>query len=182
MGRCTAEKDSIKKLLSNTNKFIYFFKARNGGKVDKMRRSTTKEVKEIIKNYIMSNFEDIKGDYINKDGKAYSADLEIMETVNSANYREVCNAILTIFKAEKLTHDNRYKAGRISKQDLFIEWCSGLCSAIDTSYYYNVCAVDLLGNWLDQTEAEKNKFSESEAEYRISSLIYRELLAHATAF
>ncbi len=53
---------------------------------------------------------------------------------------------------------------------------------IDTSYYYNICAVDWLGEWLDQTEAEKSKFSEHEAEIRISNLIYRELMAHATAF
>lgn len=136
-----------------------------------MRRSTTKEVKEIIKKYIVEHFEAVKDDY-NED----------VASVDTSNYSAVCDAILSNFKTEKLVNDNRYKAGRISRQDIFVEWCSGLCHILNTSYYYSSSAVDLLGSWLEQTESEKNKYTETEAEYRISSLLYRELLQHSNKF
>lgn len=141
-----------------------------------MIRSTSKEVKEAVKTYIMDHFEDALCNYLDKNGKVHSNDLQMLETVNINNYKEVCTAIFEIFKAEKITKDQRYKAGRISMQDLFIDWCYGLCSAIDTSYCYNVSALDLLGNWLHQNEYEKSQYSESEAEIKISSIIYREIM------
>lgn len=141
-----------------------------------MIRSTSKEVKEAVKAYIMDHFKDALCNYLDQNGKAYTNDLQVLEAVNTSDYKEVCTAIFEIFKAEKLAHDLRYKAGRISRQDIFIEWCSGLCSAIDTSYYYNVSALDLLGNWLHQNEYEKSQFSECEAERKISCIIYREIM------
>lgn len=147
-----------------------------------MIKSNSKEVKEAVKKYIMDNFKDILSDYLDKNGKAYNNELSILETVNTNNYKEVCTAIYHIFKAEKLNNDCMYKAGKATKQDMFIEWCSGLCSAINTNYYYNVCAVDLLGEWLHETEQEKSKFSEDAAAKMITLIIYRELTQQTKIF
>ncbi len=141
-----------------------------------MRKSNSKEVKAIVKNYIMSHFEY----YMACERGYFSGDLERINFVNVEDYTEVCNSILTIFWAEKLKHDNRFNAGRASRYDLFVDWVSGLCSAIDSDYYYNVSAVDLLGEWLDETESEKARFDESQAEEMITKLLWRELNSHAT--
>ena len=88
-------------------------------------------------------------------------------------------AVLDVFYQEKVKHDKAYNAGRVSKYTLFEEWVSGLCSALPSDYYYNVSAVDLLGGWLDQTDDEKSKYSEDQAERMITKLLYRELTKHA---
>lgn len=141
-----------------------------------MRKTNGKEVKEVIKNYIMEHFKD----YMDDNRGHFSGDLEHLNNTDTNNYTEVCNAILTVFWAEKLKYDNRFRAELSSRYDMFIDWCSGLCSALDTDYYYNVSAVDLLGGWLDETESEKAKFDESKAEGMITRLLWRELNANAT--
>ena len=145
-----------------------------------MLQTNSKEVKATIKNYIMDNFRDAFGEYFDENGRAYCDDLQTIANTDLDNYTEVCNAIMVIFWAEKLKHDNRFKAGRASRQELFIDWVSGLCAPIDSNYYYNVCAVDLLGAWLDETEEEKARYSEADAEKLITNLLWRELTANAT--
>lgn len=142
-----------------------------------MKRTNSKELKETIKNFIMDHF----CNCYYPDNKGYfSGDIANLNNIDTTNYSEVCNAILTIFFDEKLKRDNRYNAGRVTRYSLFVDWCSGLCSALPTEYYYNVCAVDLLGGWLDQTESEKAKYTESQAEEKITALLYRELTSNAT--
>lgn len=141
-----------------------------------MRRTNSKEVKGIIKSYIMNHF----SDYMARERGYFSGDLERINSVDVEDYTEVCNSILTIFWAEKLKHDNRFRSGRVARYDLFVDWVSGLCSAIDSDYYYNVSAVDLLGKWLDETESEKARFDECQAEEMITKLLWRELNSHAT--
>ena len=145
-----------------------------------MLKTNSKEVKATIKNYIMDNFRDIYGDYIDQNGRAYSSDLQTIVNTDLDDYTAVCNAILVIFWVENCKYDNRFNAGRVSRKELFIEWVSGLCSAIDSNYYYNVSAVDLLGAWLDETEEKKARYSEADAEKLITNLIWRELNANAT--
>ena len=141
-----------------------------------MLRTNSKEVKETIKSYIMNHFEY----YIEDNRGQFSGDLERINNVDATNYTEVCNSILTIFWAEKLKYDNRFKAGRVSRYDMFQDWVSGLCSALDSDYYYNVSAVDLLGEWLEESESEKAKYAERKAEETITRLLWRELNANAT--
>ena len=57
----------------------------------------------------------------------------------------------------------------------FTDWCQGLPSVLDTCYYYNRSAVDDLGRILEETAEEKARFTEPEAERRLTWLIYREL-------
>ena len=141
-----------------------------------MLRTNSKEVKETIKNYIMDHFKY----YMDDNRGHFSGDLERINSANIDKYEDVCNSILTIFWAEKLKYDNRFNAGRASRFDLFVDWVSGLCSALDSDYYYNVSAVDLLGEWLKETESEKTKYDERKAEETITRLLWRELNANAT--
>ena len=54
-------------------------------------------------------------------------------------------------------------------------WCQGLPSVIDTCYYYNRSAVEDLGDILEETEEERNRYTEQDAERLLSCLIYREI-------
>lgn len=65
----------------------------------------------------------------------------------------------------------RYK----SSFEMFRDWAQGLPTAFNTLYYYNVSAVDLLADWLNETDSEKARFTEEQAEERITALLFREL-------
>jgi hypothetical protein len=139
-----------------------------------MIKSNSKQAKQAIRNYIVEHF----------DGTNYSPDFDYIAQAQADNtagrltidiFSMVAHAIAATFYSEKCRYDNRYKAGKISRFDLFADWCSGLPSILDTCYYYNRSAVDDLAGILQETEAEKAKFSESEAEKRLTWLIYREI-------
>ena len=66
-------------------------------------------------------------------------------------------------------HHNEFNA--------FLDWCSGLPSVLDTCYYYNRSAVEDLAIILEETETEKSKFTENEAETRLTQLIYKTIKA-----
>ena len=117
-----------------------------------MLRSNSKAVVAKIRQYIVDG---INPDYL---GLAEEPD-----------FPTACKLILNACEDEK-----RYNRSR-SGFDTFKDWAQGLPSAFNTCYYYNVSAVDLLADWLEETESEKAKYSESEAEEMITRLIYREL-------
>lgn len=119
-----------------------------------MLRTNTKKAKENIKNYIIENF----------DCSGY--DIETPET-----YKDICKTIYDTFYSEKVKYDNR----KMPIYEIFKEWCSGLPSILDTCYYYNRSAVEDLKNILEETEEEAKKFTEEQAEERLTYLLYREI-------
>lgn len=76
--------------------------------------------------------------------------------------------------------DNRNKYRPRNYQEAFEEYAAGLPAIIDTCYYYNVSAVDLLGDILEETAEEREKYSECQAEKMLSYLIYCEIYKAAT--
>lgn len=106
-----------------------------------------------IKKVIMDSYESAE--------EYYTFDGGTMKT----EYNDICKDIMNMFYIEKLQFDNRYKAGRISKADLFMDWMHGLPSAFPVSndIFLN-SAVDFLGDLLDETETEKEKFTDEQAE------------------
>ena len=62
-----------------------------------------------------------------------------------------------------------------NEQEAFIGWLQGLPSIIDASYYYNISAVETLGDILEETKEEKARFSETQAESLLSYMIYRRI-------
>ena len=131
-----------------------------------MLKSNSKEVKKAVRKYIMDAFNPC--DYAELSG------------VDRENFSEVSTAILATFYEEK-KHDYSFKSGRCSLFDLFRDWCSGLAQIIGGCWYYNENPVDLVGDWMQETEEEKNRFSVSDAERMIDYLIFRELTAAADA-
>lgn len=117
-----------------------------------MLKTNSKKVIEKVRKYII-------------DG----VDHEYFEIEADPDFNTACKLILTACENEK-----RYSRSR-SGFETFKDWAQGLPSAFNTMYYYNVSAVDMLGAWLEETESEKAKYSECEAEEMITKLIYREL-------
>ena len=125
-----------------------------------MRRTTTKEVKAIIKAFVMENY----------DGTGYDEGTPEAEAQTFEEKARVILADVKRVKGYEVRRHNDY-----TWQMAFADWCAGLPSLLDTSIYYCGSAVDLLGEWLDETEEEKAKYSETEAETMIDSLLYREI-------
>lgn len=130
-----------------------------------MLRTNCKKVMETIKAYVMENY----------DGSNYDAGTPEAE---AKTFEEMARVILADVKRVE-----GYKVARrwsLSWQDAFCDWSKGLPSLLDTCYHYNVNAVDLLGEWLEETEEEKAKYTEEQAETLLDKLIYRELLRVAS--
>lgn len=88
-------------------------------------------------------------------------------------FEEVATAIYNDFLR---WYNAGYTAQRYRNiQAAFCDWAAGLPSIIDTSYYYNVSAVELLGDICEETPAERAKYSEEQAENYLSYLIYSEI-------
>lgn len=127
-----------------------------------MLKTNSKKATENIKNYIVNHF-----DFTNYDDGT---------TAEPATFDDIAKFILKTFRDEKyLTRaDFRYYHG--NEAEAFADWAAGLPSVFDTCYYYNRSAVDDLGEILEETEAEKAKYTESEAEKLLTYLIYKTLL------
>lgn len=125
-----------------------------------MLKTNTKKARENLRGYIINNF----------DPSNYDLD-SIPET-----WDEIAACILETFREEKYYTLEYMKKAGISEQQAFTEWASGLPSILDTCYFYNRSAVDDLGEILEETQEERNKHSEHDAEICLTHLIYRELL------
>lgn len=120
--------------------------------------TNTKRAKENIKNYIKDHF------------TPDNYDIEMPDT-----FEDIAKIIYADFVRTSYYNRSYAMAHRISEQTLFVEWCSGLPGVLDTCYYYNRSAVDDLGTVLEETEEEKAKYTESQAEQMLTYLIYREI-------
>lgn len=125
-----------------------------------MLRTNSKKARENIRAYIVEHF----------DPTGYDVDQ------NPGTFEEVAKIILDTFAHEKpYSTKYMYRAG-LSDEKVFADWCAGLPSILDTCYYYNRSAVEDLGNILEETESEKAKYTETEAEKYLTHLIYKELI------
>lgn len=127
-----------------------------------MLKTNSKKAKENIKNYIIDHF---------------NCDSYIGYTIETApeKWEDIATFILNTFKSEKYSKIQDFKYYHYNEYAAFIDWCSGLPSVLDTCYYYNRSAVNDLSMILEETETEKSKYTESQAEERLTYLIYREL-------
>lgn len=83
---------------------------------------------------------------------------------------ECMGIIYNVFVREK--YSTPYERSQ-NEQATFIEWLQWLPSIIDASYYYNVSAVETLGDILEETKEERAKYSETQAESLLSYMIYK---------
>ena len=119
-----------------------------------MLKTNSKKARENVRAYILRGY----------DPSSYH------EAPDNPTFAQVAADVWATFTSEK-----SYALQRYNVQEVFTDWCSGLPSIIDTCYYYNRSAVDDLGAILEETEEDKSRFSESEAERFLSYLIFREI-------
>lgn len=134
-----------------------------------MLRTTNKKVKATIKNYInesVANWADDNFNYLTID------EFEELKT-----YEGQCNLIIDKFLNEMVKSNKNAKY--YSYYDLFVKWCEGQPSALETGYYLH-SAKSLLAEWLEETEEEANKYTEQQAESLITRLLWREITKHAS--
>lgn len=125
-----------------------------------MLKTNSKAVREKIRAWIMNN----------TTFEGYDE----LQNVDTNNFSEVARALLDTCEKEK------FYCVYPNQTEMLIDWFQGLPSVIDTAHYiYHCNAVNLLGGWLEETETEKARFSESQAENMINRLIIRELLKGA---
>ena len=128
-----------------------------------MLRVNCKKAVENIKRYITDNF----------DCSEYS---EIKEPTT---FDAIAETIYTVFHSEKryiLKPVWALKMDDMTEYEIFRDWCQGLPSILDTCYYWNRSAIKDLGEILEETEEERNRFSESQSEEKLTQLIWREIV------
>lgn len=123
-----------------------------------MLKTNSKKAAENIRNYIMDNF--TPENYTDNPPQ---------------EFEQIAAFILDCFRSEKyyLPEDFRYYHN--DEKAAFADWCAGLPSVLDCCYFYNRSAVDDLGAILEETNEEKARFTEAQAEKMLTVLIYREL-------
>lgn len=142
-----------------------------------MIRSNSKKAMENIRKYII-DYSDFSG-YTLKD--CYFANLEdLKEGAGLEIFPEIAKGIYSIFKAEYLNNDYRFRRGTHSIQELFSDYCAGLPSVIDTCYYYNSDPIDIIADILEMTPEEKENYSNKHQDdlkncQYLDYLIFREI-------
>lgn len=125
-----------------------------------MLKTNSKQARENIKKYIIDNF----------DCSNYETEHE------PKTFNEIAAFVLECFRSEKYSDKSDYCYYKNNEYAAFADWCAGLPSVLDTCYFYNRSAVDDLAEILEESDSEKARFTERQAENRLTSLIYRELL------
>lgn len=120
-----------------------------------MLRTNSKKARENVRNYIIAHF----------DGENYENGAQ----VDTNDFKAVSAFIMEVFESEKPRNNG-------IKQDIFVEWCAGLPTVLDTCYYYNRSAVDDLAIILEETDSEKARYTEAQAQNYLTYLIYSEII------
>lgn len=121
-----------------------------------MLRTNSKIVKNRIRNYVLNSIND-------EWGADYNGVI---------SYAEARTLITDDFTARAY---NSPWERRQNRQDAFVGFLQGLPYDF-TDYYNDRCAVDLLGDMLEETEEERNRYSEEQAEEMLSRMIFREFI------
>ena len=128
-----------------------------------MLKTNSKQAIMNIRNYIkdIDNLE------------AYETDetMKLYNTDSKSRYQK----ILLYFEQEQFS-GNQVRYYNYNRYEAFKNWAAGLPSILNTAdYYYCNSAINVLGDILQETEQERNKYTEQQAEDLLTWLIYREL-------
>ena len=123
-----------------------------------MLKTNNKKARENARNYIIAGF--------TPEGYTDNPPQE---------FPEIARFILATFRNEKYHLPQDFRFYHNNEFAAFADWCAGLAGVLDTCYYYNRSAVDDLGAILEETDKEKARYTEEQAEKTLTTLIYREL-------
>lgn len=123
-----------------------------------MLRTNSKKAIENIKNFVMkeTSFEGLGYEGIKKDPETFS---------------EMGRLVWSVYFAEVGKWNNHREPLQVN----FKNWLAGLPSCGLGDFFCKYSAVDLLGDILEETEEEKARYTEEQAETTLSYLIYREI-------
>lgn len=124
-------------------------------------RSTTKEARASIRNYILDHY--TPAGYDNEPAEGCK------------DFATVARFIYSVYQSEEYYSTQYMLAKGMRDEEVFTEWCRGLPSILDTCYYYSRSAVDDVKAILHQTDAEARRYTERDAEAYLTHLIYREI-------
>ena len=132
-----------------------------------MLKTNSKKAIENIKQYIM----DCTDSYFD-DAAQWAVENNENFNYKKDSFPDRAAFILECMKEEKGWMFDTYK--QISFYEVFEDWGRGLaCGGL---FDFLLCrAVDELGAILEESEQEKNKFTQEQAEKRLFSLLYREI-------
>lgn len=147
-----------------------------------MLKTNSKEVRKAVEDkiiedtldYVMESFQYIKE---NPTNNGYTKDVQDLivsvynefQTISDKKEKEMKSLCKQLIIAKCKAEKGEFNA------KAFEEWCSGLPSIINCDYYVACKAKRLVQLWLDETDEEMNKYSESQAGKLITSLMYREI-------
>lgn len=120
-----------------------------------MLRTNSKKVKEAIRAWVVAHYSPENYGYEETD-----------------DFKEAAQRIFDAYYEEYIKHSKR----DVVCERSFVSWMQGLPSLLDTNFYYS-CAVDIVGDILEQTEGERNKYDEMQAEALMAHLVAREIFA-----
>ena len=115
-------------------------------------------------------------DIINDERIAYHPEFNYLQP---GNRHDIATFIYYTYEVEKKKNDNLWNAGRITDQALFNEWAQGLsmCGVFDYyTYRDDTNPVNILGDILEETENERNRYNKDAAADLLTNLIYREVI------
>ena len=129
-----------------------------------MLRTNCKQVKNDIWQYVKDTTSGMLEGYENP--KAYNLD----------NDAELAAYLWDIFEAEKYYSIEYIKAHSLPMYKVFRDWTQGLPTCgLGEQWVYNPNPIDIIGDILEQTEGERNKYTEEQAAELLTTLIYREI-------
>jgi hypothetical protein len=129
-------------------------------------RTNSAKARQRIRQYILDSVND--PDYLEDAFERFN-----MEKSETLDFPTVSKIVMSDFE-----HYIQYMRPVYNLFDYFEEWSTGLTAGGLFDYYLrSYCnAIDILGDILEETEEERNKFTYTQAEHLLTSLIYAELL------
>ena len=91
------------------------------------------------------------------------------------NFNDAADYIRNVFYDEIIKYCPDYLRIYKSHYNAFEYWCRELPTVLDCSFCCNISAVEVVGDLLEESEAERRLYSESAAEDLLIRLMYREI-------
>lgn len=128
----------------------------------KMLRTNSKKARANVLQYLRDNSE-------------YIRECAEYDNITIESDADICKYIWNDFIRVK---KHEFRRSRVSYQDHFSDYASGLPLGV-FDYHYHCEAVNILGDILEETEEERAKYTESDAERVLDYLIFREVQKYA---
>lgn len=146
-----------------------------------MLKTNSKAVKTAIREFIAAGAIDwalSTNEYDRENGyepMAEAVELEKLSSKGEENADVQKAAAALVWKCFQSDIEGDYRLGREPIQSIFNSWLRGLPGVVDSEDFMLRSAVDFMAGILQESEAEKARYDETEAEDLAAYLVWREL-------